>query len=133
MSSLDQRLCPGVDGRKCGACMSPVFRDPHPTCVRCRGRKCSSTATCDICHVWSLAQWESFHHKRSYVEHSKSSSRHTGAPTGPTTNSPLTSASKSRAASPPPSEGPRVDGETLSEDFKRPRVPPPSPSLSRNE
>ena len=140
MSSLDQRLCPGVGGRKYGAFKSPVFRDPHPTCVRCRGRKCSSTATCDICHDWSLAQWESFHSKRSYAERSKSSSRHAGAPTGPTTNSPLSSASKSGAASPmplphpasPASEGPRVDGETLSEDFERPSVSP-SRSLSMNE
>ena len=136
MSSRDQRLCPGVDGRKCDARMSPVFRDPHHTCVRCRGRKCSSTATCDICHDWSLAQWESFHNKHSYAKRSKSNSRHAGAHTGATTNSPLTSASKSRAASPAPlppsSEGPRVDGETLNDDFKRPRVSP-SLSLSRNE
>ena len=60
--------------------MSPVFRDSHPKCVRCRGRKCSSTATCDICRDWSLAQWESFHNKRSYAEHSKSSSRHCWRP-----------------------------------------------------
>ena len=30
MSSRDKRLCPGVDGRKCGAHMSPVVKDPHP-------------------------------------------------------------------------------------------------------
>ena len=46
---LDQRLCPGVGGRKCGAFMSPIFRDPHPTCARCRGKKCTSDVTCDIC------------------------------------------------------------------------------------
>ena len=27
------RNCPGVDGRKCGAHMSPVVKDPHPTCT----------------------------------------------------------------------------------------------------
>ena len=44
MSSLDQRLCLGVGGRKCGVFMSPLFRDPHPTCSRCRGRKCTTVA-----------------------------------------------------------------------------------------
>ena len=137
---VDQRLCPGVDGSRCGSFMSPVFRGPHPTCARCRGRKCSSTTTCDICHDWSLAQWESHHSKRSYAERSKSSNRHAGVPTGPTANSPLSSASKSGAASPapltlpapPPSEGPGVGGETLSDDLKRPCVSP-SPSLFMNK
>ena len=45
---LDQRLCLGVGGRKCGAFMSPLFRDPHPTCARCRGKKCTSGVTCNI-------------------------------------------------------------------------------------
>ena len=47
---LDQQLCPGVGGRKCGAFMSPIFRDAHPTCAWCRGRKCTSDVTCDICN-----------------------------------------------------------------------------------
>ena len=38
--SCDQRLCPGVAGCRCGAFMVPLFRDPHPTCARCRGKKC---------------------------------------------------------------------------------------------
>ena len=68
----------------------------------CRGRKCSSIATCDICHDWSLAQWESYHSKRSNAERSKSSNRNSGIPTGPTANPPLYPASESGAASPAP-------------------------------
>ena len=93
MSSLDQRLCPGVDGRKCGVFMLPLFRDPHPTCARCRGRKCTSELTCDICHGWSLAQWESFRSKRSYVGRNKSVPRHSVIPIGPTANPSLSPAS----------------------------------------
>ena len=69
--SLDQRLCPGVGGRKCGVFMSPIFRNPHPICARCRG-KCSSDVTCDICKDWSVAQWEAFLSKRSYSGRRKS-------------------------------------------------------------
>ena len=46
--SHEQRLCPGNGAKKCGAFMSPLFRDPHPTCARCRGRHCSDDMTCDI-------------------------------------------------------------------------------------
>ena len=35
--SREQRLCPGNGSKKCGAFMSPLFRDPHPMCARCRG------------------------------------------------------------------------------------------------
>ena len=58
--SCGQRLCPGVGGRRCGAFMSPIFRDPHPTCVRCRGKKCMADMTFDTCKDWSVAQWEAF-------------------------------------------------------------------------
>ena len=54
--SLDQRLCSGVKG----AFMLPLFRDLHPTCARCRGRKCTSDVTCDICKDWSVPQLEAF-------------------------------------------------------------------------
>ena len=50
----------------------PLFRDPHSTCARCRGRKCSSDVTCGICKEWSVAQWEAFLKKRSYSRHRKS-------------------------------------------------------------
>ena len=49
-----------------GAFMSPLFRDPHPTFVRCGGKKCTSDVTCDICKDWSVAQWEAILKKRSY-------------------------------------------------------------------
>ena len=54
--SREQRLCPGNGGKKCGAFMSPLFRVPHPTCARCRGRRCSDDMTCDICKDWSVMQ-----------------------------------------------------------------------------
>ena len=73
---LDQQLCPAVAGRKCGAFMSPLFRDPHPTCARCRGKKCTSHVTCDICKDWSVAQWEAFLKKRSYSGCCKSRPSH---------------------------------------------------------
>ena len=47
-------------------CPPPIFRDPRPTCVRCRGVKCTSDVTCDICKNWSVGQWEAFLKKRSY-------------------------------------------------------------------
>ena len=139
MLSLDQRLCPGVGGRKCGVFMSPLFRDPHSTCSRCRGRKCTSDLTCDICHNWSLAHWESFRSKRSYAGRSKSVSRHSSGPTESPSNPPLSPAS-TRAISPSPlphptpphphpTEGSEVGREMLGEDRKRPSVSP-SPSLS---
>ena len=56
--------------------MSPVFRDPHPTCARCRSRKCSFDVTCDICKDWSVAQWEAFLIKCPY------SGRRTSRPSG---------------------------------------------------
>ena len=73
---LDQQLCPAVAGRKCGAFMSPLFRDPHPTCARCRGKKCTPHVTCDICKDWSVAQWEAFLKKRSYSGCCKSRPSH---------------------------------------------------------
>ena len=40
--------------------MSPLFRDPHPTCSRCRGRSYSYKSTCKTCDGWSLDQWEHY-------------------------------------------------------------------------
>ena len=59
-------------GRKCGAFLSSLDRDPHPTCARCRGKICTRDMTCDFCVDWSPAQWELFAKKRSYKERKKS-------------------------------------------------------------
>ena len=76
--SRELRICPGVGSRKCGAFLSTLDRDPHPTCTRCRGRVCTKDMTCDICADWSAAQWEQFVKKRSYKE-SKKLSRPSGS------------------------------------------------------
>ena len=57
--------------RKCGAFLSRLDRDPHPTCTRCRGKVCTKDLTCDFCAVWSAEQWELFAKKRSYKERKK--------------------------------------------------------------
>ena len=66
--SRELRICPGMGGRKCGAFLSSLDRDPHPTCTRCRGRVCTRDLTCDICAEWSSAQWKAFAKKKSYAE-----------------------------------------------------------------
>ena len=66
--SRELRLCPGVGGRKCGAFLSSLDRDPHPTCTRCRGKVCTRDLTCDFCAKWSSTQWEAFAKKRSYAQ-----------------------------------------------------------------
>ena len=71
--SRELRICPGVGNRKCGAFLSTLDRDPHPTCTRCRGKVCTKDMTCDICAYWSAAQWEQFVKKRSYKERKKPS------------------------------------------------------------
>ena len=58
--SRELRICPGVGDRKCGAFLSTLDRDPHPTCARCRGKICTKDMTCDFCAVWSAEQWERF-------------------------------------------------------------------------
>ena len=69
--SRELRICPGVGDRKCGAFLSRLDRDPHPTCTRCRGKVCTKDLTCDVCAVWSAEQWELFAKKRSYKERKK--------------------------------------------------------------
>ena len=71
--SRELRICPGVGNRKCGAFLSTLDRDPHPTCTRCRGRICTRDMTCDICADWSAAQWQLFVKKRFYKEWKKTS------------------------------------------------------------
>ena len=69
--SRELRLCPGVGGRKCGAFLSSLDRDPHPTCTRCRGKVCTRDLTCDFCARWSSSQWEAFA-KRTCAEMKRS-------------------------------------------------------------
>ena len=111
MPNTAMRQCPGNAGRPCGTYMSPLFRDPHPTCEKCRGRKCSYDTMCDICDGWSVKQWEHFNRKRSYAQRNKSS-RHAGDPIETASNPPLSPASAKSISPlptylppPPPSEG----------------------------
>ena len=141
MSSRDKRLCSGVDGRKCGAYMSPVFRDPHPTCARCRGRNCTRDSTCSSCQDWSLDQWEALYAKRSYTDRKKSNSRHAGSPTSLTSESLLSSVPVKQAAlslAPPPlsAHPPKESGigeETKSDNPKQTRVSSSPPLLASQQ
>ena len=81
--SRELRLCPGVGDRKCGAFLSTLDRDPHPTCTRRRGKVCTKDMTCDICSEWSAAQWEFFIKKRTYKERKKSSRPSGSVPPAP--------------------------------------------------
>ena len=74
--SRELQICPGVGGRNCGAFLSSLDRDPHPTCARCRGKICTRDMTCDFCVGWSPAQWELFAKKTTYKE------RKTSRPSG---------------------------------------------------
>ena len=85
--SRELRICPGVVNRKCGAFLSMLDRDPHPTCTRCRGRVCTKDMTCDICADWSAAQWEQFVKKRSYKECKKPSRPSGSVPPAPLASS----------------------------------------------
>ena len=71
--SRELRICPGVGDRKCGAFLSRLDRNPHPTCARFRGKICTKDLTCDFCAVWSAEQWERFSKKRSYKERKRPS------------------------------------------------------------
>ena len=104
----DQRVCPGRTGKKCGVFMSPLIRDPHIHCPRCRGNKCTIDNTCIICKSWPPEQWELFAKKKSYA-HSKA----------------RCGRSVSMSASPAPS----VAGTSVG----RPSVPHASPPPSRDQ
>ena len=122
--------------------MWPLFRDPHPTCTRCRDRSCSYKSTCQTCDGWSLDQWEHYRLKRAYAGRSKSSSRHVGDPIETASNPPLSPAS-TRSVSPappslplpPPAEGLGEGREAPSVvDIKEPRVSsPPSMPMQEHE
>ena len=77
------RICPGVGDRKCGAFLSSLDRDPHPTCTSCRGKVCTMEMTCDICADWSVAQWEQFVKKCAYKDHKKPSRPSGSVPPAP--------------------------------------------------
>ena len=99
--SCDHRLCPGVGGRRCGAFMSPIFRDPHPTCARCRDVRCMADVACVICRDWSVAQWEAFLKKRPYSSCRKQ--RPSGSALSPVPQTtPPSASSSSEAGHPPP-------------------------------
>ena len=136
------RRCPGNGGRPCGTYMSPLFRDLHPTCTRCRGRPCSYDTTCQICNGWSLGQWQHYRRKRAYAERSKSSSHHAGDPIETASNPPLSPTStKSVSPLPPslplPSEGSGEGSEApsvsniVNVNVNEPRVSPPTSMPSR--
>ena len=100
--SCEQQLCLSVGGCRCGAFMSPLFRDLHPTCARCRGTKCSADMTCNICKDWSVAHWESFLKKRSYSGRRKKRPSGSALSTAPPTLPPSTSASAKAGGPAPP-------------------------------
>ena len=70
--SRELQICPGMGSWKCGAFLSSLDRDPHPTCARYRGKICTHDLTCDFCVGWSPAQWELFAKKRTYKDRKKS-------------------------------------------------------------
>ena len=82
--SRELRICPGGVGG-CGAFLPSLDRDPHPTCIRCRGKICTNYMTCDFCVGWSSAQWELFAKKRTYSERKRS------RPSGSVSPAPMTS------------------------------------------
>ena len=77
------RICPGVGDSKCGAFLSSLDRNPHPTCTRCRGKVCTMEMTCDICADWSVAQWEQFVKKCAYKDRKKPSRPSGSVPPAP--------------------------------------------------
>ena len=101
-------MCPGRTGKKCGVFMSPLIRDPHIHCPRCRGNKCTIDNTCIICKSWPPEQWDLFAKKKSYA-HSKSR--------------------RGRSVSMSTSPAPSVAGTSVG----RPSVPPASPPPSRDQ
>ena len=136
--SQEQRLCPGVGGCRCGAFMSPLFRDLHPTCARCRGVKCMANVTCDICKDWSVAHWEAFLRKRSYSGLRKSRPSGADLPTAPPTlpSSASASSEAGRPAPPPRPPTPPSEGRGRSRESEGiPRVgsrevsSPPPPTV----
>ena len=103
-----ERVCPGHTGKKCGVFMSPLIRDPHIHCPRCRGIKCTIDNTCIICKSWPPEQWDLFSKKKSYA---------------------FSKARRGRSVSLSASPAPSVVGTSVG----RPSVPPASPPPSRDQ
>ena len=138
--SCDQRLCPGVGGCRCGVFMSPIFRDPHPTCARCRGIKYTVDVTCDICKDWSVAQWEAFLKRLPYNGRRKKCPSGSVLPPASPTPPPsvLASSEAGRPALPPrslppPSEGRDRSGEVEGVHCVGSREAPTPSSLQSKE
>ena len=104
----DQRACPGRTGKKCGVFMSPLIRDLHIHCPRCRGNKCTIDNRRIICKSWTPEQWDLFSKKKSYA---------------------LSKARCGRSVSMSASPAPSVVGTSVG----RPSVPPASPPPSRDQ
>ena len=47
-------------------CSCPPYLGVRTQGARCKGIKCTSDMTCDICKDWSVAQWEAFLKRRPY-------------------------------------------------------------------
>ena len=101
-------MCPGRTGKKCGVFMSPLIRDPHIYCPRCRGNKCTIDNTYIICKSWPPEQWDLFSKKKSHA---------------------LSKARRGRSVSMSASPAPSVVGTSVG----RPSVPPASPPPSRDQ
>ena len=79
------RICPGVGDRKCGAFLSFVNRDTHPTCTRCRGM--FAPVTCFVTFVlfgWRLSGNNLY--RRVLTMRKKSSPPSGSVPTTPPTS-----------------------------------------------
>ena len=68
--------CSG-EGRSCGSFLSDPAIDPHPTCCRCRGKRCTKEDRCSICESWSDRQWVLYSTKRKPKRKSSASSGNT--------------------------------------------------------
>ena len=124
--SRELRICPGVGGRKCGAFLSSLDRDPHPTCPRCRGKICIKDMTCDFCVGWSPAQWELFAKKLTCTERKRSRPSGSVPPAPKTpprarTSSEVTQPGTSSSSSSLPSEGQVRKGESRGAPSVAPR------------
>ena len=79
------RICPGVGDRKCGAFLSFVDRDTHPTCTRCRGNVCASDMFCTFVLFGRRLSGNNLY--RRVLTKRKKSSRPSGSvPTAPPTS-----------------------------------------------
>ena len=64
--NANQRLCAGLGGKPCFRRLSPLERDPHPTCPSCRGKVCTRQDPCPVCFSWPDLQWRLYESRRLY-------------------------------------------------------------------